>query len=247
MLIESNQNAKYKRWMKLKQKKYRTQLNQFIVEGEHLVEEAILANAVCEVIIKDGNQDKFQQLTQPFETYYLKDNLFNAIASTEAPQPIMAICHIREQSLTNKSRLLLLDRVQDPGNLGTLIRSAVAFNFNGVILSEGCVDLYNEKVIRSTQGAIFKLPIEIKSLENEVKNLMAEGISVYGTSLQNGYPLQEIPSGEKMAFILGNEGSGVSQALLEQTKQNIFVEMSKNIESLNVSIAGSIIMHHFRQ
>ena len=141
--------------------------------------------------------------------YQLKESLFTQLASTQAPQSVMAVCEMKQKPVTEMNRLLLLDRVQDPGNLGTLLRSAVAFGFDGVILGEGCVDVYNEKVIRSTQGAIEEFP--------------------------------------RMAFMLGNEGSGVQTELLELTHQNIFIEMSENIESLNVSIAGSIIMYHFRQ
>ncbi|MFR1837303.1 MAG: TrmH family RNA methyltransferase, partial [Turicibacter sanguinis] len=128
-----------------------------------------------------------------------------------------------------------------------LLRSAVAFGFDGVILGDGCVDLYNEKVIRSTQGAIFKLPILNQNLEEAVTSLKEQGVRIYGTSLQNGRPLNEIEETMKMAFILGNEGSGVSKELLSLTDGNIFIEMSENIESLNVSIAGSIIMYRFRQ
>ncbi len=159
---------------------------------------------------------------------------------------MMAICSMQSLEITQHNRLLLLDRIQDPGNLGTLLRSALAFDFDGVILGEGCVDLYNEKVIRSTQGAIFKLAIQHQCLTEVIKTLKEQGVQVYGTSLQNGKPLREIEATTKMAFILGNEGSGVSKELLALTQQNIFIEMGEKIESLNVSIAGSIIMYQFR-
>ena len=106
---------------------------------------------------------------------------------------------------------MILDDLQDPGNIGTLIRTALAFSFDQVILSDRCVDLYNEKVIRSTQGAIFKLPILNQNLEEAVTSLKEQGVRIYGTSLQNGRPLNEIEETMKMAFILGNEGSGVSK------------------------------------
>ncbi|MGL4337654.1 MAG: TrmH family RNA methyltransferase [Turicibacter sp.] len=247
MLIESNQNQKVKKWVKLKQKKYRYQFEEFIVEGEHLVQEAISSNRIKEILIQEGASSSFiSQLDEKYPTYVVKENIFKQIASTETPQPIMAVCTLQNQELKKLNRLLLVDRVQDPGNLGTLIRSAVAFKFDGILLNEGCVDLYNEKVIRSTQGAIFKLPIVIRNLENEIPLLKREKVKVYGTALKNGQPLNEMAVQGKMAFILGNEGSGVSEALLDLTDKNIFVEMSENVESLNVSIAGSIIMHHFR-
>lgn len=153
---------------------------------------------------------------------------------------------MKSKIIERQNRLLLLDRVQDPGNLGTLLRSAVAFGFDGVILGHGCVDVYNEKVIRSTQGAIFKIPIEFHSLKEYVPMLQMKGVKVYGTSLENGQPLGEIEEASQMAFILGNEGQGVDSELLSATDRNIFIEMTQNIESLNVSIAGSIIMYRFR-
>lgn len=247
MLIESSNNPKIKKWTKLKQKKYRYQSNEFIVEGEHLVLEAMASNVVKEILVKEGST---VHLNPAFNTnqpvYILKENLFAQIASTETPQPIMAICEMKSKNIEKDNHLLLLDRIQDPGNLGTLLRSAVAFGFDGVVLGEGCVDVYNEKVIRSTQGAIFKIPIEIHSLKDYVVVLQSKGIKVYGTSLENGAPLGEIEETSKMAVILGNEGQGVSPELLSQTDQNIFIEMTENIESLNVSIAGSIIMYRFR-
>lgn len=247
MLIESSSNPKVKKWTKLKQKKYRYQSNEFIVEGEHLVLEAIKSGVIKEILVREGSISPLEILERSDLTIYtLKENLFSQIASTETPQPIMAVCEMKNIEIKKQNRLLLLDRVQDPGNLGTLLRSAVAFEFDGVILGDGCVDLYNEKVIRSTQGAIFKLAVKYQSLSQTILDLKEKGVKIYGTSLQNGKPLGEIKTTPQMAFILGNEGSGVSSELLSLTERNIFIEMSENIESLNVSIAGSIIMYHFR-
>ena len=245
MKIESTQNQSYKTVMKLKQRKYRMKTKQFIVEGYHLVEEAMKSGVIVQLIIRED-----ANLTHEYEQYpslLLADDLFNSLATTPSPQPVMAVCTMSEKSITKQTRLLLCDAVQDPGNMGTLIRSAVAFGFDGVILGEGCCDVYNEKVLRSTQGAIFKLPIVQSNLEHEVEKLQISGVSVYGTSVTRALALADVVACEQMAFILGNEGSGVQQALLEATNQNIYIEMNENVESLNVSIAGSIIMHQFRQ
>jgi len=247
MLIKSNQNSKLKYWSKLKQKKYRYQQQAFIVEGEHLVKEALASHAVKEILVRERAVSQLdQKIFSHHEGFVIEENLFNKLAMTETPQPVMAVCEIKNQAIENKNRLLLLDRIQDPGNLGTLIRSAVAFKFDGIVLGKGCVDLYNEKVIRSTQGAIFKIGIMQRPLLSYLYDLQTEGVKVIGTSLEQGTPLKTIPTYEKMAFILGNEGGGVDQELLKVTDKNLFVEMSENVESLNVSIAGSIIMHHFR-
>jgi len=248
MLIESNQNSKLKNWSKLKQKKYRNQEQVFLVEGEHLVLEALASNRVKDVLIREGAEANLNEgITNHSNLFTIKENLFNKLATTQSPQPVMAICTMEQQIIERKNRLLILDQIQDPGNMGTLIRSAVAFGFDGIIVGHGCVDLYNEKVIRSTQGAIFKIPIKQQELLSCVAELKSEGIVVMGTSLQNGVPLQTIPTFEQMAFIIGNEGNGVGTKLLTATDQNIYIEMTASVESLNVSIAGSIIMHQFHQ
>jgi len=248
MLIESNQNIKIKKWAKLKQKKYRSQFQEYLVEGEHLVFEALEAGIVKEILIRENSESEFIKMISSKKNHYMiKEVLFNSLAMTETPQSVMAVCEMKSGDIKNRNRLLLLDRIQDPGNLGTLVRSAVAFGFDGIVLGEGCVDIYNEKVIRSTQGALFKIAIEQKKMFPYIQKLKEEGVKVFGTSLENGQPLRTIQMSDKMAFLLGNEGQGVEERLLSETDQNIFIEISKNTESLNVSIAGSIIMHEFSQ
>ena len=245
MLIESNQNTKYKNWLKLHQKKYRQSEQAFLVEGEHLVGEALSAGVVKEILVREDALID-EALVQGSEVYTLKATLFDKLAKTESPQPVMAVCRIGASQIEGHNRLLLLDGIQDPGNLGTLVRSAAAFGFDGIILGDGCVDLYNEKTVRATQGALFKIGIEAKNLIEALDNLISEGVLVYGTSLEGAKPLGEIPRSEKMAFVLGNEGAGVSKEILGKTTGNIFIEMQENVESLNVSIAGSVLMYQFR-
>jgi len=246
MFIESNQNNQYKNWLKLKQKKHRQGAQEFIVEGEHLVQEALAHGAVKEIIVR---QDAIidEALIKDSKVSTLKDSLFDKLASTESPQPIMAICRMGLANIEKNNRLLLLDSIQDPGNLGTLVRSAAAFGFDGLILGPGCADIYNEKTVRATQGAIFKLAIEQKNLGAAISELKEAGAKIYGTSLEGAQPLGTVQSSEKMGFVLGNEGSGVDSSLLALTDGNIFIEMQENVESLNVSIAGSVIMYNFRQ
>jgi len=246
MFIESNQNTKYKNWLKLHQKKFRQLEQLFLVEGEHLVSEALKSGLVRDILVREDALID-EELIQDRDVYTLKATLFDKLAQTESPQPIMAVCQMGLARIERHQRLLLLDGIQDPGNLGTLVRSAVAFGFDGMILGDGCVDIYNEKTIRATQGALFKMAIEVKNLETAIEELMAEGVKVYGTSLANAQPLGTVPTSERMAFVLGNEGAGVTEAILGKTCGNIFIEMQEMMESLNVSIAGSVIMYHFRQ
>ena len=245
MIIESAQNQTFKRLLKLHKKKYRQQEQLFIVEGMHLVEEALKFNVVKTILLKASIPQTIAEIDE-LECLVLKDSLFDQLAQTPSPQPIMAICEMKQLELTQLNRLLICDEVQDPGNLGTLIRSALAFGFDGIILGEGCVDVFNEKVVRSTQGAIFKLPIIHANLEEMIPTLKRQNVRVYGTSVTRAYPLQDVVKEERMAFILGNEGNGVHPKHLTLTDHNIYIEMSPLVESLNVSIAGSIIMHQFR-
>ena len=151
---------------------------------------------------------------------------------------VSAICEkLNKTDITDK--VLILDNIQDPGNIGTLIRSAVSFNFNTIVM-ENCCDIYSSKVLRATQGAIFKLNIINAKIDNFISSL--DGYKVYGTSLKNGVGLKTIEKAQKLAIILGNEGNGVRPELLDMTDKNIFIEIT-NMESLNVGVAGGIIMY----
>ena len=226
-MISSLSNEKIKNIAKLNEKKYRDQTGLFIVEGPHLVNEAKMLDLLEEVYSING------------EGINVSIDVMKKICNTDTPTSIIGICRkLNKEEITN--RILILDRIQDPGNMGTLIRSAVSFGFDTIVLSKGCVDIYNPKVVRSSQGALFKVNIIYADIIEFISKL--EEYDVYGTSLVNGIPLQNIKPKEKMAIILGNEGQGIDKEILKNNK-NIFIEM-KNMESLNVSIAGSIIMYN---
>ncbi|MEG0367497.1 MAG: RNA methyltransferase, partial [Coprobacillus sp.] len=162
-MITSLQNETIKEIMKLKQKKYRDETGLFLIEGFHLVEEAIKHGCV-EKIITTLN-DSFLE-----ETIYITPQIMDKLAFTKTPQPIMAVCKkiLRHQVVHDGKRYLLLDRVQDPGNVGTMMRTALAFGYDQIIMSEDCVDLYNDKVIRATQGALFQMPVCVMELSNAI-------------------------------------------------------------------------------
>ena len=230
--------------MKLHQKKYRQMTQTFLVEGAHLAHEAIQAGFASEILMgveepSDENDVKGIKIT------YLSRNLFEKLALTKTPQNIMAVCKMKESEIVNHNRLLLLDNIQDPGNLGTLIRSALAFSFDGVVLGETTVDVYNEKVIRATQGAIFNIPIIRKNLPQYISDLKSKDVHVYGTSVKDAQFLKEIGAQSKMAFVLGSEGAGVSDEVLELVDGKVMIEMGALAESLNVAVAGGIVMHFF--
>ena len=209
----------------------------YLVEGEHLVAEAI-ASGRCRMLVADAPLASF-----PGPLLELAKPLLMQLSDLETPASLFAVCNIiPPRPLTD--RLLLLDGIQDPGNLGTILRSARAFGFTTVI-AEKTVDFYNPKVIRSTQGAIFKLNLITAELVSFMKD--NPEYWYYGSSVSAGTPLAEIgTSRPKSALILGNEGGGVRQELLDRANEIITIAM-RETESLNVAVAGSIIMHQLAE
>ena len=230
-MINSVQNEKIKNYAKLNEKKYRDETNMFIVEGLHLVEEAKAYGIVKEVITTNPNIDGT----------LVSEEVMKKLTNQKSVVEACAICEkLNKKEITNK--ILILDTIQDPGNIGTLIRSAVAFGFDTIVM-EACADIYSSKVLRATQGAIFKLNIINMNIIEFIKSL--KDYKVYGTSLKNGIPLKQIEKADKIAIILGNEGNGVRNEILDITDKNIFIEIT-NMESLNVAVAGAILMYELK-
>lgn len=233
MIITSESNPKIKLLLKLNTSKYRKENGLFIVEGKHLVTEARKKGVLVEAYSIE-EKDDYITLTK---------ELMKKVSNTDTLVTEIGLCKMVEaDSLSNK--ILILDGVQDPGNMGALMRSAKAFNFNTIILGVGCVDIYNDKVIRASQGAIFKLNFRHENLVEFLPKLT--DYKVYGTNVVNGKHLDEVENEEKMAIVLGNEGNGISDQVNNIINTNIYIPMD-NTESLNVSVAGSIIMYQLRQ
>lgn len=239
-IITSVNNEFIIKLAKLKHNKYRNEQQLFLVEGYHLVNEAHNANLLTKVLIT--NED---DLIDGIENILVTPNIIKKLAQTTTPQGVIGVCKMITPPQNFGEKILLLDDVQDPGNIGTLIRTAVGFNFDLVVLGVGCADLYNDKTIRSTQGALFKISILQESLDVIIPKLAQQNIPVYGTSLVNAIRLDEIIKPTKYALILGNEGRGVNPKYLQMTNQNIYIPINKELESLNVAVAGAIIMYHF--
>ncbi len=248
--IESVKNNKVKQWKKLQKKKEREQSGTFIIEGFHLVEEALkVDNLVEEIIISEDRSIPKEWDLNHVELIYAVPNVLKEISETETPQGVAAICRIQEENeylIQPNQKILLLDNVQDPGNVGTMIRTADAAGMDMVILGEGCADLYSSKVIRSTQGSIFHLPILRGELKSYIKQCKELNTPVYGTSLQNGVPYQEVQPSNTFALILGNEGKGMAQEHLDMTDRNLYIPIHGQSESLNVGVAAGILMYYLR-
>ena len=236
MKIESLNNSKVKDWLKLQTKKYRDITNTFLIEGNHLLEEALKTNLVQEII---AINPKYENKDIPF--YLVDEKIMAKLSKQESSTDVIAVVKkIDKKDIVGN--VCLLDDIQDPGNLGAIIRSAVAFNIKTIIMSPNTVDLYNEKVIRATEGLIFKLNFIREDLTKVINNLKEAGYQIYGTNVRYGTNLREIQFNKLSAIIIGNEGRGMNNnlELLCDTLINIPIT---NCESLNASVASSIIFY----
>ena len=200
MLITIKENDLVKHIRKLKDKKYRDKDNLFLVEGEHLVLEAYKKGFAKELILE---QNELFPLNLP--TIYVSNDVINYISTLKTPYNVMAICNKLNENENIGNRILILDNIQDPGNLGTIIRSAVAFNIDTIVLSLDTVDLYNFKVVRASQGMMFHINIIRRDLFKFIPNLMNLNYKILGTKVTHGKSLKTIEKFQKFAIIMGNE------------------------------------------
>lgn len=243
MEINSLQNAQVKKWTKLKQKKYRDEFGLFLVEGEHLIEEAAKAGLIEQILCTKDHEHPFQSYPCTYVTRAILDKITNSVSGND----IAAICHFPVSKPVSAKRWVLLDRVQDPGNVGTIIRTAYAFGYDAVLLSKGCADPFSDKVIRSTQGALFHLQVETGSLSTKIQQLKQQQIPVYATALHHdSIALSDLPKTDQFAILFGNEGQGVSEELIQMSTAAVFIEMEQ-FESLNVSVAAGIALYEMKQ
>jgi len=236
MNITSLTNEKVKYWFKLKQKKYRDSEGLFIIEGEHLVTEAIKKDRVKELLIaKDYN------FSFPGQTYSVTNEILKKLTSEVTTPKVIAIVNKLAEKEYGK-KLLLIDSLGDPGNLGTIIRSAVAFNFD-IVLGNDTVDLYNEKTIRATEGMLFHVNILKRDLKEFILELKKENYKIYGTDVNSNKSLYMSNFDGNIAILIGNEGVGINKELLSLCDETISIPINESCESLNAAIAASIIMY----
>lgn len=252
--IKSINNPQVKSWRKLQKKKERKKAGTYLIEGFHLVEEAIQyeKESIHQLIVREDLVDDLR--VKEFMTHFNEEKITiitkeiaKGIASTETNQGIFANLSIslNKQAKEIKGPFLLLDAVQDPGNVGTMIRTADAAGFQAVVLGKGSVDLYNDKLLRSAQGSHFHLDIYEADLVDFIPFFKKTGYPVLGTALNTeAKSYKEIEMNSPFALIVGNEGAGMSEEVTEWIDQNIYIPMKGQTESLNVAIAASILMFY---
>lgn len=237
MIITSLNNPTIKEISKLKNKKYRDLTNTYLVEGDHLIEEAYKNNLLTKIILLEDTTCNYD-----IEKIYVTKEVMKKLTELDTPNKIIGI--VKENTpLPIGNKILILDNIQDPGNLGTIIRSSVAFDIDTIVLSPNTVDTYNPKVIRSTQGMIFYTNIITLKLKEFIDEIKTKNYTIFGTNVRNGKNIKEITLPEKFALVLGNEGQGVSKEIESLCDNNIYIKMSSKCESLNVSVATSILLY----
>ena len=234
-MINSLNNQKIIELNKLKQKKYQEERRCFLVEGLHLVNEAKEQGLLIEAFsLKE--EEGFTQVSAP---------VLKKLSQTTGDVDYVGVCHMpSNKKLSDK--ILILDDIKDPTNLGTILRSAKAFGFNTVIASNETVSFFNDKVVRGSQGAIFKLNLINANLGDKIQELISLGYSIYGTNVRNGIDIKEVKETSKIALMMGNETRGLKEEYQNLAKANLYIKLD-DMESLNVSVCASIMMYELKQ
>ena len=254
-IITSKDNELIKHVRKLKDKKYRDEYNEYVVEGIKIVEEAVKENVKIKQIIICNDTTKTYEIPThimleiaKYECIYVTDKIFNLITQVTNPQGIMAI--IEKNSKENEidytqDIILALDDVQDPGNLGTILRTADSIGLNQIVVSKGTADAFNSKVVRSTMGAIFRIKIiETQDLIRTIKEMKKHHFKLMVTSLQTENSIYDINFNKKI-IVIGNEANGVSKEIQDMADEKAKIPMFGRTESLNASVAAGIVMYEY--
>ena len=237
--ITSTENKIYKQTKKLLSRSERNKTKLFIAEGQRIVEDAVAANVAEYIFVSDN----YSGTEYDLPVYKVSDKMFAALSDTETTQGIIAICRMTDYNIeeTDCDTLLVCDGVSDPGNLGTLIRTAECSGVGGVVLLKGTVDPYSPKVVRSTMGSVFRVPLYFAQAQDLATHL--SDYAIVATVLDGSKDLYDIEFPEKTAVVVGNEAHGVSKEVADMAQIRTLIPMCGNSESLNASVAGSIVMY----
>ncbi|MGU8378554.1 TrmH family RNA methyltransferase [Clostridium perfringens] len=246
--IESKNNNLFKEIKKLKEKKHRIKSNKYLIEGLRFVEEAIKSKVSIDSIIftesfKEKNPELFLKINENIKLIQMNEALLKQLCSTENPQGIVGVINMQNKELKSGELVVLVDKVQDPGNMGTIIRTAHAAGAAGIVMTKGAVDIYNDKTLRSTMGSIFYIPIVEDDSLDFVKSLKKEGYKLVVSSLQGKNNFFEENLQGKVMIAVGNEGNGVSDKVYDIADIKVKIPMPGEAESLNVAVATSIMIY----
>lgn len=237
--IMSKNNQKIKDACALKMKKMRQEKGLFLMEGIKNLDMALKFGVVKQIYTSIG----LPKLKQDIECYKVNDEVLKKLAYSENPEGVVFVCEQLKPKKDPKDyhKIVYLDQINDPGNLGTILRTAVAFNYDAVILSKSSVDLYNEKVVAASKGALFLIDAFYDDIANFISNR-----TVIVSALDGAVPLSTCPKEENFVLVLGNESHGVSPEIIKKADKVVKIEMEDAIDSLNVAVAAGILMNYFK-
>ncbi len=256
-IIKSKENSRFKYAKSLQAKKYRDLSNQYLIEGLKIVKEALTYDAKFHMLLFSTEQSENKEISgiltlaeaSNIPIYQIDNRIFKDLSETKSPQGIIGVVEkqnfkIGDVLKKDTLKMIILDGISDPGNLGTIIRTADACNYDSVLLSKGCVDLYNSKTLRATMGSLFHLPlITNMEIKETIELLQNNNIKVYGADVHLGENISDIKFGERFSIVIGNESLGLSEDSKKVIKRLIRIPMPGQAESLNASVAASIIMY----
>ena len=241
--ITSLKNAKVTTWKSLKDRKGRKETGCFLVEGRKMVEEALASAFSIDAILVDADRAAEFSLPRHIPVFTMPSHVLAAVCDTKTPQGIAAVVRMADVQLTG-SRLVAMDGVQDPGNVGTIIRTADAAGFDGVILSTQCADVFSPKVLRATMGSIFRMGIRVTDdLPGVLAQMVKEGASVLSSQLDGEPFYQHSPLNERFVLVIGSEGNGVTDEVKAVATHKVKLPMRGGAESLNAAVAAGIMMY----
>lgn len=251
--IVSKDNSLVKHIKKLKEKKYRDEYGEYVIEGIKLIAEAIQENAKINQIIICEGCDKSEMIEThlkyemaKYECIYVPQNIFKILSDVENPQGILAVVQKSGNDKNidySENVIVALDDVQDPGNLGTILRTVDSVGLKQILVSKGTADAYNPKVVRSTMGAIFRVKIiECENLEKTLKDMKKNNFKVMVTSLEAKKTIYQVDYNKKV-LVVGNEANGVSKSIQNLANEKVIIPMLGKTESLNVSVATAVILY----
>ena len=241
--LTSLKNPKVQAWRSLKDRKGRKETGCFLVEGRKMVEEALRSRFPVEAVLADEARLAELSLPESVPVYALPEHVLAAVCDTKTPQGVAAVVRMTNNAALG-NRLVALDGVQDPGNVGTIIRTADAAGLDGVLLSAQCADAFSPKVLRATMGSVFRMGIRVtEDLPGELTRLKQAGFSVLSSQL-DGTPFYERePVGERFCLVIGSEGNGVTPQVQQLATHRVKLPMRGGAESLNAAVAAGIMMY----
>ncbi len=249
-IITSLQNPQVKLWRGLnKSRAARVEAGLFLAEGEHMAGEAVKENKARALLIDERARDKFSALADSAKgvsVFYLAGHVLEALCDAKTPQGVIAVCDYPKDAAVSGALLVALDGVQDPGNVGTILRTMDAAGYDCLLMDEKTADPYAPKALRATMGAAFRIPaVRCASLPNALRRLAESGYEIVAGDLRGEPFYQRRKAKDKLCVIIGNEGQGISPAVFAEATMRLKLPMPGKAESLNAAVAGAVMMYDF--